>query len=83
MNLFHEIVAVKKQSLWSKIRSAVVYAVLAEVPPCGSYRDQWHGDYVCKYSPDFECEQCVCVDYFRGYDPRTGNKFKKFRRYFR
>jgi hypothetical protein len=83
MNIFDELSIKPKQSIFSKIKSAIVYAVLADVPPCGSYRDQWHGDYDCKYSPDFECEQCVCVDYWIGIDPTTGLKFKKLRRHFR
>lgn len=87
MNFPYPVIKMKKKNLWTRIKSAVVYAVLAEVPPCGGERDGWSGEFDCTYEPDFDCDNCVCLYYEHGYrkglDPRTGEKFKKFRRYFR
>lgn len=74
----------KKQSLFKRIKDTFVYALLAEVPPCGGYSSltDCGYEYDCKYDAEIDCSECVCVDYWKGKDPRTGNKFKKFRRYF-
>ena len=52
--------------------------VFAEVPPCRAYED-YCGEWDCEYGVEFECDQCVCVDFWHGLDPRTGKKFKKFK----
>lgn len=69
----------KERSLWYKIKKNTIYCIINQVPPCGLYRDEWNGDYDCKYNSEFECERCVCVDYRDGLDPRTGEKFKKLK----
>lgn len=84
MNFPYESIKIKKQSLFARLKSAVIYAVLAEVPPCGGERDGWSGEFDCPYESGIDCDTCVCLYYEHGYrkglDPRTGKKFKKIRR---
>lgn len=72
------------KTVFQKVKDAVVYTVLAEIPSCGGYSSftAFGCEYDCEYDTEIDCDQCVCVDYRKGLDPRTGKKFKKFRGYF-
>jgi len=84
-NLLQKAVPIKKQSLFKRIKSTFIYALLAEVPPCEGY-SSWTAcgyEYDCGYeNEDVECQDCICCTDTGYLDPRTGQKFKKFRRYF-
>lgn len=81
MNFLYELDVKPEQSIFSKIKTAIVYAVLAEVPPCAGYKS-WTDcgyEYDCEYGGEVDCDDCICG--VGSLDPRTGNKFKKLRRY--
>ncbi len=83
-NLLSEIKPIKKQSLFGRIKSTFIYSLLAEVPPCEGHSSwtDWGTEYDCGYKLEVECQDCICCEDTGYLDPRTGQKFKKFRRYF-
>ena len=81
--LLPQLVKETKKSLWVRIKTAFVYALLGDVPSCHGKYDEWNGDYDCDYefAGEIGCEDCICNYENTGgrIDPRTG---KKSRRHF-
>lgn len=86
-DIIKDIEGSRTDKIWiffGEIYNKILNIIFTEIPKCaytGNSFEDTEGD--CGYGDLIECDNCICL-YFEhgiraGFDPRTGEKFKKYR----